>query len=100
MSVEDLSVTLYHKGGEERVEAAVAPRRAKGVRVELRSAPYDRSELREAAASLMGRSLTIDGRLTSVHSAGARSDGSGLLVEGDALRRPGTPSRRCRGPVP
>ncbi|MFE3991086.1 hypothetical protein ACFXPW_05170 [Streptomyces goshikiensis] len=79
-------MTLYHKGGEEQVEAAVAPQRAKGIRVELRSAPYNRSELREAAARLMGRSLTIDGQLTSVHSAGARSDGSGLVVEGEPLR--------------
>ncbi|MFD6180443.1 hypothetical protein [Streptomyces goshikiensis] len=85
VSVEDRSVTLYHKGGEEQVEAAVAPQRAKGVRVELRSAPYNRGELREAAAGLMGQSLTIDGQLTSVHSAGARSDGSGLVVEGAPL---------------
>ncbi|WP_328777166.1 S1 family peptidase [Streptomyces goshikiensis] len=103
VSVEDRSVTLYHKGGEEQVEAAVAPQRAKGVRVELRSAPYNRSELREAAASLMGRSLTIDGQLTSVHSAGARSDGSGLLVEGEPLRANDTNSgngqARTAGPT-
>lgn len=83
VSVEDRSVTLYHKGGEEQVEAAVAPQRAKGVRVELRSAPYNRSELKEAAGKLIGQPLTIDGRSTTVHSAGARSDGSGLLVQGE-----------------
>lgn len=86
VSVENRSVTLYHKGGEKEVEAAIAPQRAKGVRVELRSAPYSRSELKEAARKVMGQPLTIDGQPTTVHTAGARSDGSGLLVQGEALR--------------
>lgn len=86
VSVEDRSVTLYHKGGADQVEAAVAPQRAKGVRVELRSAPYNRSELKEAAGKLMGQPLTIDGQPTTVHAAGARADGSGLLLQGEPQR--------------
>ncbi|MEV5592658.1 hypothetical protein [Streptomyces sp. NPDC052496] len=82
VSVETGSVTLYHKGDAGRVEAAVAPERAKGVRVDLRSAPYSRDELRTAAREVVGKPLTIDGRPTTVHAAGPRHDGSGILVQG------------------
>ncbi|WP_199931168.1 hypothetical protein [Streptomyces sp. CB02923] len=82
LSVETNSVTLYHKGDAGRVEAAVAPQRAKGVRVILRAAPYNRAELREASRALVGKPLTIDGRPATVHAAGPRSDGSGILVQG------------------
>ncbi|MFD0385084.1 hypothetical protein ACFQ2B_31150 [Streptomyces stramineus] len=100
VSVEDRSVTLYHKGDADQVEAAVAPQRAKGVRVELRSAPYNRSELKEAASKVMGQPLTIDGQPTTVHSAGARADGSGLLLQGEPLRVNGAARSAPRSVAP